>query len=50
MRLFGSERVIGMVDRLGMGDQPIEAGLLSGASKGHRNSLNPRTSSAEKMF
>ncbi len=31
MRLFGSERVIGMVDRLGMGDQPIEAGLLSGA-------------------
>ena len=31
MRLFGSERIIGMVDRLGMGDQPIEAGLLSGA-------------------
>ncbi len=31
MRLFGSERVIGLVGRLGMEDQPIEAGILSGA-------------------
>ena len=31
MRLFGSERVIGIVQRLGMGDEPIEAGILTGA-------------------
>ena len=31
MRLFGSERVIGMVQKLGMGDAPIEAGILTGA-------------------
>ena len=31
MRLFGSERVIGLVQRLGMGDAPIEAGILTGA-------------------
>ena len=32
MRLFGSERVIGMVDKLGLEeDQPIDAGILSNA-------------------
>ena len=31
MRLFGSERVIGVVSRLGMGDEAIEANILSGA-------------------
>ncbi|MBR2474273.1 MAG: preprotein translocase subunit SecA [Clostridia bacterium] len=31
MRLFGSERVIGMVQKLGIGDDAIEAGILSGA-------------------
>ncbi len=31
MRLFGSERVMGIVGRLGLDDQPIEAGILSGA-------------------
>lgn len=31
MRLFGSERVIGTVQRLGIGDEAIEAGILSGA-------------------
>jgi preprotein translocase subunit SecA len=29
MRLFGSERVMGAVSKLGMGDQAIEAGILS---------------------
>ena len=32
MRLFGSERIIGMVDRLGLGDdEPIDAKILSGS-------------------
>ncbi len=32
MRLFGSERVLGMVDKLGLEeDQPIDAGILSNA-------------------
>ena len=32
MRLFGSERIIGMVDRLGLGDDdPIDAKILSGS-------------------
>ncbi len=31
MRLFGSERVMGIVTRLGLDDQPIEAGILTGA-------------------
>lgn len=31
MRLFGSERVIGIVSRLGLDDQPIEAKILSGS-------------------
>ena len=31
MRLFGSERVMGIVGRLGLDDQPIEAGILTGA-------------------
>ena len=32
MRLFGSERILGLVDRLGLeDDQPIDAGILSGS-------------------
>ncbi|MGM9652833.1 MAG: preprotein translocase subunit SecA [Eubacteriales bacterium] len=32
MRLFGSERIIGMVERLGLGeDEPIDAKILSGS-------------------
>jgi preprotein translocase subunit SecA len=31
MRLFGSDRILGMVDRLGLEDQPIDAKILSGS-------------------
>ncbi len=40
MRLFGSERIIGMVDRLGLDeDQPIDANILSGAIEGAQKRL-----------
>ena len=40
MRLFGSERVIGMVDRLGLEeDQPIDANILSNAIEGAQKRL-----------
>ena len=42
MRLFGSERVIGIVHRLGMGDTPIEAGILSGAIEKAQKQLENR--------
>ncbi len=40
MRLFGSERIIGMVDRLGLEeDQPIDANILSNAIEGAQKRL-----------
>ncbi len=40
MRLFGSERIIGMVDRLGLpDDQPIEAGILSNSIENAQKQL-----------
>ncbi len=40
MRLFGSERLIGMVDRLGLeDDQPIEARILSGSIENAQKQL-----------
>ncbi|MBQ2765785.1 MAG: preprotein translocase subunit SecA [Clostridia bacterium] len=40
MRLFGSERVLGMIDRLGLGeDQPIDANILSNAIEGAQKRL-----------
>ncbi len=40
MRLFGSERIIGMVERLGLDeDQPIDANILSGAIEGAQKRL-----------
>ncbi|MBQ8250185.1 MAG: preprotein translocase subunit SecA [Clostridia bacterium] len=40
MRLFGSERVIGMVERLGLEeDQPIDANILSNAIEGAQKRL-----------
>ena len=40
MRLFGSERIIGMIDRLGLEeDQPIDAKILSGSIEGAQKRL-----------
>ncbi len=40
MRLFGSERIIGMVDRLGLDeDTPIDAKILSGSIEGAQKRL-----------
>ncbi len=40
MRLFGSERVIGVVEKLGLEeDQPIDAGILSNAIEGAQKRL-----------
>ena len=40
MRLFGSERIIGIVDKLGMeDDQPIDARILSGSIEGAQKRL-----------
>ena len=40
MRLFGSERIIGMVERLGLEeDQPIDASILSNAIEGAQKRL-----------
>ena len=40
MRLFGSERVMGMVEKLGLEeDQPIDAGILSNAIEGAQKRL-----------
>ncbi len=40
MRLFGSERILTMVDRLGLEeDQPIEAGILSGSIENAQKQL-----------
>ena len=40
MRLFGSERIIGMVDRLGLDDdQPIEASILSNSIENAQKQL-----------
>ncbi len=40
MRLFGSERVMGMVERLGLEEnQPIDAGILSNAIEGAQKRL-----------
>ena len=40
MRLFGSERIIGMIDRLGLDeDQPIDAKILSGSIEGAQKRL-----------
>ncbi len=40
MRLFGSERVMGAVERLGLAeDQPIDAAILSGAIEGAQKRL-----------
>ncbi|MCL2517482.1 MAG: preprotein translocase subunit SecA, partial [Oscillospiraceae bacterium] len=43
MRLFGSERILGMVDRLGLeDDQPIEARLLSNSIENAQKQLEGR--------
>ncbi len=40
MRLFGSERIIGLVDKLGLeDDQPIDAKILSGSIEGAQKRL-----------
>ena len=40
MRLFGSERIIGLVDRLGLqDDEPIDAKILSGSIESAQNRL-----------
>jgi len=49
MRLFGSERVIGMVDRLGLeDDQPIEARLLSNSIENAQKQLESQNFNRRK--
>ncbi len=49
MRLFGSERISGMVERLGLeDDQPIEAKMLSGAIENAQKRVEGRNFDARK--
>ena len=49
MRLFGSERIIGMVDRLGMQeDQPIDAAILSGSIESAQKRLESQNFNRRK--
>jgi preprotein translocase subunit SecA len=51
MRLFASERVLGMMDRLGMDDtQPIEAGMVSGAIERAQRRVEDRNLGIRKQL
>ncbi|MBQ7475186.1 MAG: preprotein translocase subunit SecA [Clostridia bacterium] len=49
MRLFGSERILGVVDRLGLGeDQPIDARILSGSIESAQKRLEDQNFNRRK--
>ncbi len=51
MRLFASERVLGMMDRLGMDDeQPIEAGMVTGAIERAQKRVEDRNFGIRKQL
>ncbi len=51
MRIFASERVLGMMDRLGMDDsQPIEAGMVTGAIERAQKRVEDRNFGIRKQL
>ncbi len=49
MRLFGSERILGIIDRLGLDeDQPIDAKILSGSIKNAKKRLESKNFNRRK--
>ena len=51
MRLFGSERVLSMMDSLGLDeDTPIDAKILSGAIENAQKTVESRNYQAGKAF
>ncbi len=51
MRLFASERILGMMDRLGMDDeQPIEAGMVTGAIERAQKRVEDRNFGIRKQL
>ena len=50
MRLFASDRVLGMMDRLGMDHEPIEAGMVTGAIERAQKRVEDRNFGIRKQL